>query len=49
MIDDDEDASGEGLMQRIGVDGPDEAASGTRENELLGDTARRRSRERFSD
>src|SRR5258705_12656544 len=26
VIDDDEDASGEGLMQRIGVDGPDVAA-----------------------
>ena len=28
VIDDDEDASGEGLMQRIGVDGPDAAAGG---------------------
>jgi hypothetical protein len=46
VIDDDEDASGEGLMQRIGVDGPDEAAvveakpasvgpSGAVENELM--------------
>ena len=35
LIDDDEDASGEGLMQRIGVDGPDSAqrrASGCRRN-----------------
>lgn len=28
VIDDDEDASGEGLMQRIGVDGPDAAMGG---------------------
>jgi hypothetical protein len=45
VIDDDEDASGVGLMQQIGVDGPEkdadkdsaEAAAGTRENELLAD------------
>jgi hypothetical protein len=44
VIDDDEDASGEGLMQRIGVDGPERAEvadatdmtpSGAKENELL--------------
>ncbi len=45
VIDDDEDASGEGLMQRIGVDGPERAdgdketqgvpSAGTRENELF--------------
>jgi hypothetical protein len=45
VIDDDEDASGEGLMQRIGVDGPAEledqekargsVAAGAKENELL--------------
>src|SRR5258705_2930312 len=46
VIDDDEDASGEGLMQRIGVDGPEAAGGkkteqqkpapdGTMENELL--------------
>ena len=46
VIDDDEDASGEGLMQRIGVDGPDAAKggeakpasvglSGALENELM--------------
>jgi hypothetical protein len=43
VIDDDEDASGEGLMQRIGVDGlegaqgktPDSTAAGAKNNELL--------------
>jgi len=43
VIDDDEDASGEGLMQRIGVDGrkgaggktDDSSASGTNDNELF--------------
>src|SRR6478609_979730 len=46
VIDDDEDASGEGLMQRIGVDGPDAdggkkadrpmpVSDGSKENELL--------------
>lgn len=44
VIDDDEDASGEGLLQRIGVDGPERAAetgsrndsaNGAQDNELL--------------
>jgi uncharacterized protein DUF4129 len=36
VIDDDEDASGEGLMQRIGVDGPEPAPeTGTKDNELF--------------
>lgn len=46
VIDDDEDASGEGLMQRIGVDGPEAevgkkapgaepVADGTKDNELM--------------
>src|SRR4029078_12452001 len=45
VIDDDEDASGEGLMQRIGVDGPEKeedktktqaaAPTGEKENELF--------------
>ncbi|HVT28391.1 MAG TPA: DUF4129 domain-containing protein [Lacipirellulaceae bacterium] len=37
VIDDDEDASGEGLMQRIGVDGPEQQSDGTNDNELLAD------------
>ncbi|HEX5472063.1 MAG TPA: hypothetical protein VFW73_09260, partial [Lacipirellulaceae bacterium] len=37
VIDDDEDASGEGLMQRIGVDGPEQSSMGASENELLGE------------
>lgn len=44
LIDDDEDSSGEGLMQRIGVDGPGdgeaaEPAVGADRNELLDGTA----------
>src|SRR3954454_9333229 len=50
VIDDDEDASDEGLMQRIGVDGPDAATGGEAkpasvgptggvENELMGTAA----------
>jgi hypothetical protein len=50
VIDDDEDASGEGLMQRIGVDGPEGAtggdakpasvtSDGRMENELMGTAA----------
>jgi hypothetical protein len=37
VIDDDEDASGEGLMQRIGVDGntQDSTVAGVKDNELL--------------
>jgi hypothetical protein len=35
VIDDDEDASGEGLMQRIGVDGPDAAGGKKAENQPL--------------
>ena len=40
LIDDDEDSSGEGLMQRIGVD---EGSSATRDNELLAEKDRCRS------
>jgi hypothetical protein len=36
VIDDDEDASGEGLMQRIGVDGPDAATGGEAKPESVG-------------
>jgi hypothetical protein len=45
LIDDSEDASGEGLMQRVGIDGTDaidedQSSAGSKTNELFGDADR---------